>query len=189
MLAGFVGGSDVGAVLQVKRPEEKHLVVSAIDYGIAPVIRPVTGVLVLAARQRPELPAAQPLAMTQVKKRQQIIVGHHVFLASADVRRKERELDFVTKEPFTDGSVDREESGVIFLRHLRPLLKVKREESEPVDIGLGLGLAAGEAQELNHLDAIFAPVAVVGDPFPEEVEPLVVHIVVDGVGEERGNRP
>ena len=109
-------------------------------------VRGQGGGLVLRANQRPELPAVEVVALPQVEKWIDVIVGHHILYARLGVKRKKDEFDFVPEEPVLEMAVKWKHGGVVEAGVGGALLKVKGKQRKAVKVRPRLGLPAGDAQ-------------------------------------------
>ena len=140
--------------MKINRPEGKKFVVTGDDFGFAKTIGVCGHVLVFVTRQRPALPAPQPVPVAQMEDGEQIIIRHHVVFAGFTVNRKQDHKNVVAEKPVLDMAVKRNQRGVIPVRVRRALLKIERENRETFCGCVIRVLAAGKAEQLDELPAI-----------------------------------
>jgi len=145
----------------MNRPERKIPNVAADDFRVAEAVRDGGHVLVLRAGERPELPAAQAVAGSQMENRIKIIVGDDVAFLRLAVNWKHHEENPVPHQPILEMAVKRDERGVIVIGVRRALLEMERENREAPFFGIILLLAAGETEQLDELPAILRSVSFI----------------------------
>src|ERR1035437_6555994 len=129
------------------------------DGDIAETIGAGGHVLVFATGNRPDLPAAQSVAMADVTKRIEIIFGDDIVFARFAVNRKHHKKHFVAEQPVFEVSVNRKERRVVQVRVRRSLLEVKGENGKTFFVVNLLFLPARKTQELHNLPALFLAVS------------------------------
>src|ERR1035437_1157146 len=128
------------------------------DADIAKTIGAGGHVLVFATDDRPDLPAAQSVAMADVNKRVEIIFGDDITFARLAVNGKHDEKHFVAEQPVFEMSVNREIRRVVQIRVRGSLLKIEGENGKTLFAVNFLFLPAGKTQELEKLPALFLAV-------------------------------
>src|ERR1043166_4726062 len=86
-------------------------------------------------------------------------------------------------------AVEWRDGGIVVARNGGALPEIKRENAEPVPVGITLIRAAGHVQELEDLPTVLSAVPVVSDYGVEDVELRCVRRQVSGVGNEGRNSP
>ena len=86
-------------------------------------------------------------------------------------------------------AVNRNERRVVFIRHWRALLEVKRENCELFFAGFLRGLPAGKAPQLKKLPAIFLAVEFVGEQRVKKIVFPRFNGRIGVVGKKRRKRP
>ena len=120
-------------------------------------------VLVLAADDRPDLPAVQSVAMADVDKRIEIIFGDDIVFARFAVNRKHHKKHFVAEQPVFEMSVKRKDRRVVQVRVRGSLLKIEGKKGKTLFVVNSLFLPAGQTQELDKLPALFLAVTDMGE--------------------------
>src|SRR5450432_4158679 len=154
--------ADAGGRFQIKRPEREEIVLTTNGFNVAETVGFGRHVFVLAADQRPELPAMQAVTMAQMEKRIEIIIGDDVALLALAVNRKQDEENVVAEQPVVEVAVNRKECGIIFVRIRRALLEIERKKREAPFAGIVRLLTAGKTKKLDELPAIFLAVVFIG---------------------------
>ena len=155
-------GADAGGFIEIKRPEREKRVVAADDFRLVESVGARGHVLVLIARQRPELPAGQAVAMPQMKEWIKIVVGDHIPSPGLAVDGKQDEENFFAEQPVVEVAVKWNERGVIFIRNRRALLKIERKQRETLLSRISFGtLAAGKTKKLAQLPAVFPAIMLI----------------------------
>src|ERR1035437_9570922 len=103
---------------------------AADDADIAKTIGAGGHVLVFATDDRPDLPAAQSVAMADVDKRVEIIFCDDITFARLAVNGKHDEKHFVAEQSVFEVSVNRKERRIVQVRVRGSLLKVKGENGK-----------------------------------------------------------
>src|ERR1035437_509352 len=133
------------------------------DADIAKTVGAGGHVLVFATGNRPDLPAAQSVAMADVAKRIEISFGDDIAFARFAVNRKHHKKHFVAEQPVFEMSVNREIRRVVQLRVRGSLLEVEGKKSKTLFAVNLLFLPAGKTQELHNLPALFLAVSDMGE--------------------------
>ena len=96
----------------------------------------------LAAHQRPKLPAVQSVPVPQMKNRIEVVVGDDVPFARLDVKREHYKVDLVAEKAVLERSIDREQGSVIQFGNGGALLEVNWKERKAVHVCCALCLPA-----------------------------------------------
>ena len=154
-----------------------------------PMIGASGHLFVLRTDERPELPAFQPISVTEVKERIDIIIGDNIAFPRLNIERHQCESNFITEKPVLETAVDGQQRRIIFPGEERPLLEIKWEQSKATHIGLGLSLATRKAEHLENLKAILGAKPIISEEGIGEIKLFEIGILIQGVGEQRRRRP
>src|ERR1035437_2258703 len=133
------------------------------DADIAKTVGAGGHVLVFATDNRPDLPAAQSVAMADVAKRIEIIFGDDIVFARFAVNRKHHKKHFVAEQPVLEMAVKREICRIVQIRVRGSLPKIEGENGKTLFAVNFLFLPAGKTQELHNLPALFLAVSDMGE--------------------------
>src|SRR5436190_17128299 len=126
LLHGIVG-ADAGRGVEIKRPEHKELVVAAHQFSVAPGIRSMRDLFMLAPHDRPELPSFESFAVAQMENGVNVIVRDEVALSRLDVNGHKDEMHFFPEQPVLECAINWEHGGVILFLNRRALLEIDRK--------------------------------------------------------------
>ena len=152
-------------------PEREVFVISADEFSIAKSIGDGGHDFVPDAEERPELPAAQTVAMLQIENRKKIIVGDDVALLRLAVNREHHEENFVPHQPVLEMAIKRDERGVIVICIRRTLLEINREQGKAPFFRIIRLLTTGETEQLDKLPAILRSVSFISQ---ERINPIIL---------------
>src|SRR2546422_344461 len=147
-------GAEAESLVEENRPKREELIAASDGFRFALAVCSRGHIFMFVSQQRPELPAAQPLAMTQVKEGIKVIVRDRLLLARLAVKRKHDKTNLVPKKPVLQTPVKRNHGRVVQAGVRRALLKINRKQGEPLLGVLLLVLSPRKAEHLKELKAI-----------------------------------
>ena len=140
-----IGGLKAVAAFEVKRKHPKIFVVSANRFDITDGIGFVSEAFVLGARDRPELPTREFIAMAKMEDWVNVIVRNDILFDRVGVNGEGDEMDVIVKEAVLERAVERQDSGVIEVGVGRALLEIEWKNGEALGPVVRLIPAAVEA--------------------------------------------
>ena len=127
-------------------------------------------VFMFPAKQRPELPTLQPVAMAQMEEGIDVVVSYDILFPGLDVERQHDEENFIAEKAVFQMTIEGDQRRVVFLGNGRALLEIKREDSKAISGRLLLRRPSANAQKLKKLPAVLSAVPVVGDHRINKIE-------------------
>src|SRR5208337_5547950 len=120
--------------MQIKRPQHVADIMTGHSLCFVEIVRPGRNLFVVIPGEGPALPAPLSRAAFSIEKRIQIVVRHHLVLASAGVKGKCDEKYFVVKKTVPQMAIKRKHGRIVVHRVARTLLEINREEAEPLSV-------------------------------------------------------
>src|SRR6516162_5438954 len=146
----------------MNRPEREKIIMTRNDFKVAKPVGLHGHVLVFVAHQRPNLPAAQAVAVVHIENRIHRVIRNHVPLAGLAVNGKHHDKNLVPEQPAFDGPVERKKSRIIIVRIRRTLLEINWKQRDPtVLLKIARTFTSGKTEELYQLPSVLGSITPV----------------------------